>query len=417
VVAGYAVVDVETTGLHPGWNHRVVEIAVVRLDRSGRVVDEWCTLVNPERDLGPRHIHGISAGEARQAPTFAEIAGDLGARLAGQVVVGHNVSFDLRFLAAEFLRAGLDVPLADDTGLCTMRLANRYLATATRSLALCCEAAGVEVGQAHSALHDAYAAAGLLACFLRVAGRPEPWRDYLDDAEHHPWPVLPPLTGRVMPRGTTYSQPAHFLARLVDGMPRAPHPPRADEYLSVLDGALLDRHLSVTEQAELVGVAGSLGLGRADVERLHRRYLAALAQRAWSDGVVTAEEKADLRLVAVLLGLDEADADHALSAARAADPGAADVDGDRAWGGFRLAAGDLVVFTGQMDLPREVWEERALGAGLAVHGNVTKKTRLLVAADPDSLSGKAKKAAQYGIPIVTEDAFERLLDAVRLQEA
>jgi len=35
---------------------------------------------------------------------------------------------------------------------------------------------------------------------------------------------------------------------------------------------------------------------------------------------------------------------------------------------------------------------------------------LVIAADPDSLSGKARKAADYGIPIVTERAFAGLLD-------
>lgn len=33
----------------------------------------------------------------------------------------------------------------------------------------------------------------------------------------------------------------------------------------------------------------------------------------------------------------------------------------------------------------------------------------LVAADPDSLSGKERKARDYGIPVVTEDGFARLL--------
>ncbi|MEF2254696.1 BRCT domain-containing protein [Microbacterium schleiferi] len=34
---------------------------------------------------------------------------------------------------------------------------------------------------------------------------------------------------------------------------------------------------------------------------------------------------------------------------------------------------------------------------------MTKKVRLVVAADPDSLSGKAPKARDYGIPIVGEE--------------
>lgn len=40
--------------------------------------------------------------------------------------------------------------------------------------------------------------------------------------------------------------------------------------------------------------------------------------------------------------------------------------------------------------------------GYVVAERATKKTDLVVAADPDSLSGKAAKARQYGIPVVSE---------------
>jgi len=68
-----------------------------------------------------------------------------------------------------------------------------------------------------------------------------------------------------------------------------------------------------------------------------------------------------------------------------------------------------VVFTGEMSLPREEWVRRAMDAGLVPHSSVTKKVALVVAADPDSLSGKARKAEAYGIPIVGEWAFEELI--------
>jgi DNA polymerase-3 subunit epsilon len=58
-----------------------------------------------------------------------------------------------------------------------------------------------------------------------------------------------------------------------------------------------------------------------------------------------------------------------------------------------------------MTRPRPELEALARQAGLAVHGNITKKTRLLIAADPDSLSGKARNAQTYGIPIIGEPAF------------
>lgn len=62
-----------------------------------------------------------------------------------------------------------------------------------------------------------------------------------------------------------------------------------------------------------------------------------------------------------------------------------------------------------MTPPREDWQREAVEAGLVVGDNVTKKTRLLVAADPDTMSGKAKKAHQYGVPIVHPQGYRSML--------
>ncbi|NKE57307.1 hypothetical protein FXN61_10870 [Lentzea sp. PSKA42] len=371
---GYAVVDVETTGLSPGHHHRVIEVAVVHVDESGRRVDEWCTLVNPRRDLGPQHVHGISASDARRAPDFAGIAAELAERLSGRVLVAHNLSFDLRFLRAEFARLGHELTAA---GLCTMELAGRFLGARTRSLAACCEVAGVPMGTAHSALHDARASAGLLVQCLEHIGHVEPVR----------LTVPRTVSAYAVQRSAAHGPEQHFLAKLVRLLPRV-ETPRGDEYLDVLDRALVDRHLSVEEQEELLDVARALDLGLPEVMELHRGYLAALAEAAWEDGVVSGDEEADLRLVASLLGVDA---------------------GDVLRRSVRLSLGDLVVFTGEMREPRDVWESRASSAGLTVKGGVTKRTAMVIAADPDTMSGKADKARTYGIPIVSEDLFAGLL--------
>jgi DNA polymerase-3 subunit epsilon len=109
--------------------------------------------------MGPQDIHGISAAEARRAPAFADLAGEVAALLAGRTVVAHNLAFDAPFLAAEFDRVGLTVPLAGDRRLCTMRLARHFLPVAGRSLEACRAAAGLPPHRAHSAPHDARAAA------------------------------------------------------------------------------------------------------------------------------------------------------------------------------------------------------------------------------------------------------------------
>ena len=84
---------------------------------------------------------------------------------------------------------------------------------------------------------------------------------------------------------------------------------------------------------------------------------------------------------------------------------------------FVLAAGDEVVLTGSMSRTREAWERDVRAAGLSPWPYVTRRTRLLVAADPDSLSTKARTARRYGVPVVTEAAFARLLAVSGAQAA
>jgi DNA polymerase III subunit epsilon len=396
----YAVVDLETTGLKTSWHDRIVEIAVVRLDKFGQLRDEWCTLVNPDRDLGPQAIHGITAAEARTAPRFADLAGQVVERLAGHTVVAHNLHFDAGFLTAEFGKLGYQVPVAPGRGLCTMRLGGHFLPAAARSLEACRIAAGLTPHRAHSALHDARAAAELLAYYLDRAGSPPPWAPLTHEARQVTWPHVPSNGVGLVPRRRAEDREPHFLTRLVDRLPRL-RDPKADAYLDVLDRALLDRHISASEADQLVATAAHLGLTRADMQHLHTGYLISLAAIAIEDEILTDAELEDLHDVAVLLGLNPGDVDAALARSREASRT------DRP--SWRLNPGDMVVFTGSMNPAREIWESDAVANGLVVGGNVTKRTRLLVAADPDSMSGKAKKARQYDIPIVHPAAYQNML--------
>jgi DNA polymerase-3 subunit epsilon len=54
-------------------------------------------------------------------------------------------------------------------------------------------------------------------------------------------------------------------------------------------------------------------------------------------------------------------------------------------------------------------QQFAENSGLIVHQQVTKKLSLLVAADVNSQSGKAKKARKFGIPIIAENEFWSLI--------
>jgi len=87
--------------------HRVVEIAMVLTSASGVVEDSWCTLVNPERDVGETGIHGISARDVLQAPIFDDLIQLVLQSVTGRTLVAHNLMFDLGFLEAELRRCGV----------------------------------------------------------------------------------------------------------------------------------------------------------------------------------------------------------------------------------------------------------------------------------------------------------------------
>lgn len=124
-----AVIDVETTGLNPYGHDRIVELAALVISLDGTVIREFVTLLNPERDIGPTRIHGLSTQDIIAAPRFGEIAGELLEALDGCVALaGHNIRFDHSFLTVESERLGYLFP--DGPTLCTMRLARGALSPA-----------------------------------------------------------------------------------------------------------------------------------------------------------------------------------------------------------------------------------------------------------------------------------------------
>jgi DNA polymerase III epsilon subunit-like protein len=166
---GFAVVDVETTGFIPD-EERIVEVGVVVLDGEGREVGSFSTLVDPGRDPGPTHVHGITASMVAGAPTFARIRPYLSGLLSGRVVVGHNVDrFDLAFLRAECRRSGGDAAVPGLLATVdTLQVAQDHLGMRGRAtLVDCCAHYGLSWEDHHSALGDARVTAALF-CAMRA---------------------------------------------------------------------------------------------------------------------------------------------------------------------------------------------------------------------------------------------------------
>ena len=152
--------DLETTGLDVA-NDRIVEIGAVSM-RGAVILDE--PRIDARVDPGvpipatSTRIHGITDAEVAGAPKLVELFEPLVAMLAGRVVIGQSIRFDLAVLRHEAARAGLswhDPPALDvahlagalDRGLVDLgleSLANRF---------------GVAIEGRHDALGDSLAAA------------------------------------------------------------------------------------------------------------------------------------------------------------------------------------------------------------------------------------------------------------------
>lgn len=301
----FAVVDVETTGFSPARGDRVIEIAIARIDAAGRIEDEYSTLINPEgRDTGAVFVHRISNDMVRNAPHFGDVAGEILARLEGAVVVAHNAVFEERFLAAELARIG--VRGTSLPALCSLWLGQRTFDTPNHKLATLAQHAGIPMPDAHAALGDVRAVARLLPRMLT------PHADALSYAcapgrglcGSFPVGVHRPVTRAVNLRKGDDGWMASLLARL----PVSAHEvddATAAVYLDALGAALEDGRIIGDEAKQLARIAGSAGLGAAQVAALNERFLETMREVALADDVLTTVEVRDLNRAAAALGMPD----------------------------------------------------------------------------------------------------------------
>lgn len=415
---GYAVIDLETTGFSPSRGDRIVEVGVVLLDDEGTMEQEWTTLVNPQRDVGPTHVHGIHARDVVDAPLFADIAAYLVGLLSGRTLVAHNQAFDLRFLRAELASNGYGLP-ESYAALCTMLWSRAAFGAA--KLSEVCAVLGIDNPSAHAALADARATAAVVGVLLEAAGHSRRWDDDVVKA------VFPLASDgstamRKVGRSVTPSAAMAFVDTAAlplwerVGIPVDASDPAAAVYLDMLTRVLEDGLISTAEYSRLEAIAEVAHLDADRILALHSEYLEAAVAEAVADGVVSDDERRELAQIATILDQPMPE----LSASGSADrPVGELVQKLRVEGGsevqptaaaFTLVPGGRVVFTGTMSRPREVWARAIADAGF-ITGSVTKNCVVLVAEDPASQSGKAKTARAHGIPVVTEAEFIPVFEA------
>jgi DNA polymerase III epsilon subunit family exonuclease len=150
--------DTETTGLSRSLD-RVVEIAAVKFDFSGRVLESFESLVQPgiSIPLAVSFIHGITDYDVRDAPSMREVLPRFLAFLGSvdNVLLAHNASFDAGFLGFEMERCA--IMRAEHVILDTLSLSRRVLGKQeSHSLDSLARFFSLDAGGHHRALADSF---------------------------------------------------------------------------------------------------------------------------------------------------------------------------------------------------------------------------------------------------------------------
>ncbi|GGM28308.1 hypothetical protein GCM10010102_25160 [Promicromonospora citrea] len=291
----YAAVSTRVTGIEVA-RSRLREIAVVRVDERGAVVDEWSAVLHPD---------GAWIALADVATTLRE-------RLSQLAIVTHNGRLGVEVLRAELAHLGWDLP--PFAQLSMIDASYHYLpALRHRRLSDCCTAAGVHmegggIPPNSTPVNEARAVAGLLGRFLQSAGGVPDLPELLQvtlRAWVYPWPEAPshtpgpprPWPGRRGPGvlSTLAGQPlADAIAVVADV--------HTHGYLALVAETLHDGRLTPETFPHLADAEPLYRLTPEAAADVRRRFFDTLVQQAIDNDRYHLEARQELWRVADTLG-------------------------------------------------------------------------------------------------------------------
>ena len=417
----FCIIDIETTGFSKTYD-RIIEVAVLRIDSAGNLLRSYESLVNPNRDVGATHIHGLTASSLSKAPEFNDIAYSIVDILNNSIIVAHNKNFDLGFLNSEFERANINIP--ELNGICTLQL-SKYLfpELPSRKLQVLCQYFDILVENLHQAFSDCEATMHL---FLKM------YDSYINDFG------IEDFQSKIL--GTNYfsarleskiskiefkrsdakdlikkdeSRMQNLLLRIPDNYDAKDY--NISEYLNLLDEILEDRLITEDEYKEIEKFSQDFHIPSSKMIKIHEEYFRRLTRFYLSDKVLSEFELTDLNKVSDLLQIGEDKKELIIELEKAE----LSLDIANSSVNHNSYLGKSVCFTGQLIskingqlITRELAHILAMENGLIIKKGVTKELDMLIVADPNTQSGKAKKAKSYGIRIVAETVFWNQLGVI-----
>jgi len=165
----FAIIDLETSGFNPPGS-KILEIAILKIDKNGNEIDRFETLIDPEDgNVGRTDIHGIDLRMLSGAPTFDEVSGRILELIQDSIIVAHNARFEENFLAYELNEAGHDLDLIP--ALDTLWLARNTIELPNYKLDTVVNGFNGRIVDAHTALGDVIAVSKILPEMLSRIGQ------------------------------------------------------------------------------------------------------------------------------------------------------------------------------------------------------------------------------------------------------
>ena len=150
----YISVDIENPNSR---GNSICSIGIV-IVKNNEVVDEVYSLINPEDrfDIINSQITKLNVCDVKDAPTFKEFWNGNKDLFLENVIVGHNVTYDLSVISKSLDRYEIEVP--QFRYLCTLELSQKFLESNSYKLDKLCENYDLTLEKHHNSLSDAKSA-------------------------------------------------------------------------------------------------------------------------------------------------------------------------------------------------------------------------------------------------------------------
>lgn len=155
-ISDYIVVDVETPNSR---GNSICSIGII-IVKNYQVSDTIYTLINPEDRFDHRNqdITGLHASMVQNSPTLKEFWPRIKEIMESNIIVGHNILFDLSVISKSLHR--YDIETIDFNYICTLELSQIYIDSDSYKLSNLVSFIGYEYEE-HKAIEDAKAAHSL----------------------------------------------------------------------------------------------------------------------------------------------------------------------------------------------------------------------------------------------------------------